>query len=220
MNMPCVNVSLDVRAAMNAYLLTWNELEVITHLGSFHFLKENFQVSVENMWWSIFEWLFTSSLRNFWYNFLDRSRGTSDAVSTLFIEDVFWVDSSGANYPYYKHQNLLGILLGNVCTCVRKNAPLIYIICFHIFFRLIFRSLEHCFVTLVSKMLYSLQTSPVQEVSKVSLQDHTIIEHALFTKFSKRHSNDFYSIDSWLEKNHTLQHLHDMEISRKIHRKD
>ena len=148
-------------------------------------------------------------------NFPDRSTGTSDAVSTLFIEDVFWVDSSGANYPHYKHQNLLGILLGNVCTCVRKNAPLIYIICFHIFFRLIFRSLEHCFVTLASKMLYSLQTSPVQEVSKVSLQDHTIIEHALFTKFSKRHSNDFYLIDSWLEKNHTLQHLHDMEISNR-----
>ena len=53
MNMPYVNVSLDVGAAMNAYLLTWNEPEVfknvIIHLGSFHFLKENFQVSVENM---------------------------------------------------------------------------------------------------------------------------------------------------------------------------
>ena len=150
MNMPYVNVSLDVGAAMNAYLLTWNEPEVfknvIIHLGSFHFLKENFQVSVENMWWSIFEWLFTSSLRNFWYNFLDRSRGTSDAVSTLFIEDVFWVHSSGANYPYHKHQHLLGILLGNVCTCVRcwylcpnncsKRMHRWYIYCFHIFFRL------------------------------------------------------------------------------------
>ena len=53
MNMPYVNVSLDVGAAMNAYLLTWNEPEwfknVIIHLGSFHSLKENFQVSVENM---------------------------------------------------------------------------------------------------------------------------------------------------------------------------
>lgn len=50
MNMPYVNVSLDVGAAMNAYLLTWNEPEsfknVIIHLGSFHFLKENFQVSL------------------------------------------------------------------------------------------------------------------------------------------------------------------------------
>ena len=53
MNMPYVNVSLDVGAAMNAYLLTWFEPEVfknvIIHLGSFHFLKGNFQVSVENM---------------------------------------------------------------------------------------------------------------------------------------------------------------------------
>ena len=53
MNMPYMNVSLDVGAAMSAYLLTWNEPEVfknvIIHLGSFHFLKGNFLVSVENM---------------------------------------------------------------------------------------------------------------------------------------------------------------------------
>ena len=48
-NMPYVNVTLDVGAAMNAYLVTWNAPDrlsnVIIHLGSFHFLKENFQVS-------------------------------------------------------------------------------------------------------------------------------------------------------------------------------
>lgn len=48
MNMPYVNITLDVGAAMNAYLLTWNEPElfnnIIIYLGSFHFLKENFQV--------------------------------------------------------------------------------------------------------------------------------------------------------------------------------
>ena len=50
MNMPYVHVSLDVGAAMNAYLLIWNNPEmfknVVIHLGSFHFLKENFQVSI------------------------------------------------------------------------------------------------------------------------------------------------------------------------------
>ena len=49
MNMPYVNITLDVGAAMNAYILTWNQPElfsnIIIHLGSFHFLKENFQVS-------------------------------------------------------------------------------------------------------------------------------------------------------------------------------
>ena len=48
MNMPYVNITLDVGAAMNAYILTWNQPElfknVIIHLGSFHFMKENFQV--------------------------------------------------------------------------------------------------------------------------------------------------------------------------------
>ena len=196
----------------------WNEPEVlknvIMHLRSFHFLRGNFQVSVENMWWLIFEWLFKSNLRRFWYNFVDRSRGTSDAVSTLFIEDVFWVHSSCASYSYHKHQHFLGILLGNGCTRVRcwyvcpnncsKRMHRWYIYRFHIFFRLIFRSLEHWFMILASKMLYSLQTSAVQEICKVSLQDHTIIEHGLFTKFSQRHSNDYYLLDSWLKKNHTF----------------
>ena len=47
-NMPYVNVTLDVGAATNAYKTIWNVSEmyknVIIHLGSFHFLKENFQV--------------------------------------------------------------------------------------------------------------------------------------------------------------------------------
>jgi hypothetical protein len=48
--MPFINITLDVGAAMNAYLVTWNDPElfnkVIIHLGSFHFLKENFQVTI------------------------------------------------------------------------------------------------------------------------------------------------------------------------------
>ena len=52
-NMPFVNVTLDVGAAMNAFLVTWNDStkfdKVIIHLGSFHFLKENFQVQVNLM---------------------------------------------------------------------------------------------------------------------------------------------------------------------------
>ena len=47
-NMPYVNVSLDVGAAMNAYKLIWNHPKkfgnVIIHLGDFHFIKENFGV--------------------------------------------------------------------------------------------------------------------------------------------------------------------------------
>ena len=47
-NMPHVNITLDVGAAMNAFLVIWNAPEfysnVIIHLGSFHFIKENFQV--------------------------------------------------------------------------------------------------------------------------------------------------------------------------------
>ena len=47
-NMPYVNVTLDVGAAISAYKTIWNFPEmyknVIIHLGSFHFLKENFQV--------------------------------------------------------------------------------------------------------------------------------------------------------------------------------
>ena len=47
-NMPLVNITLDVGAAINAYLVLWNNpvvfRNIIIHLGSFHFLKENFQV--------------------------------------------------------------------------------------------------------------------------------------------------------------------------------
>ena len=47
-NMPFVNVSLDVGAAMNAYKLTWNYPDkfrnVIIHLGDFHFIEETFGV--------------------------------------------------------------------------------------------------------------------------------------------------------------------------------
>ena len=48
MNMKYVHVSMDVGAAINCYLMIWNNPElfknIIVHLGSFHFLKENFQV--------------------------------------------------------------------------------------------------------------------------------------------------------------------------------
>ena len=47
-NMPYVNVTLDVGAAMNAYKLVWNYPgqfgNVLIHLGDFHFMKENFAV--------------------------------------------------------------------------------------------------------------------------------------------------------------------------------
>ena len=47
-NMPYVNITLDVGAAMNAYSVIWNAPElydrIVIHLGGFHFLKENFQV--------------------------------------------------------------------------------------------------------------------------------------------------------------------------------
>ena len=48
-NMPFVNITSDVRAAMNAYKFVWSNPErfknVVIHLGDFHFIKENFQVS-------------------------------------------------------------------------------------------------------------------------------------------------------------------------------
>ena len=48
-NMPDVNITLDVDAAINAYKLLWNYPRkfgnVIVHLGDFHFLKENFKGS-------------------------------------------------------------------------------------------------------------------------------------------------------------------------------
>ena len=47
-NMPYVNVFLDVGAAMNAYKLVWNCPDkfsnVLVHLGGFHFMKEIFNV--------------------------------------------------------------------------------------------------------------------------------------------------------------------------------
>ena len=54
-NMPFVNVILDVGAVMNAYKFVWSNLErfqnVIIHLGDFHFIKENFQVSSHLVFW-------------------------------------------------------------------------------------------------------------------------------------------------------------------------
>ena len=47
-NMPYVNVFLDVGAAMNAYKLVWNYPDkfsnVLVHLGDSHFMKEIFNV--------------------------------------------------------------------------------------------------------------------------------------------------------------------------------
>ena len=52
-NMPYINVTLDVGAAINDYKTIWslpNQCHnIVIHLGSFHFLKENFQVSFENL---------------------------------------------------------------------------------------------------------------------------------------------------------------------------
>ena len=45
-NMPYINVTLDVGVAINAYKTIWslpNQCHnIVIHLGSFHFLKENF----------------------------------------------------------------------------------------------------------------------------------------------------------------------------------
>ena len=47
-NLPYLNVTLDVGAAMNAYKFIWNYHDqyknVCIHLGMFHFMKENFKV--------------------------------------------------------------------------------------------------------------------------------------------------------------------------------
>ena len=49
-NMPYVNITLDVGAAINAYKFLWSNQDslgnVVIHLGDFHFMKENFQVSM------------------------------------------------------------------------------------------------------------------------------------------------------------------------------
>ena len=48
-NMPYVNITLDVGAAINAFKFIWNDPvrhnDVMIHLGDFHFIKENFQLS-------------------------------------------------------------------------------------------------------------------------------------------------------------------------------
>ena len=48
-NMPYVNITLDMDAAINAFKVLWNRKEefksVAIHLGDFHFMKKNFQAS-------------------------------------------------------------------------------------------------------------------------------------------------------------------------------
>ena len=48
-NMPYVNITLDVGAAMSAFKLLWNYPEkfgsIIIHLGGFHSIKENFSLT-------------------------------------------------------------------------------------------------------------------------------------------------------------------------------
>ena len=48
-NMLYANITLDVGTALNAFKFLWNGLEkyqnVVIHLGNFHFMKENFQVT-------------------------------------------------------------------------------------------------------------------------------------------------------------------------------
>ena len=47
-NMPYVNITLDMGAAINAFKTVWSYPDeycnVFKHLGCFHFIKENFQV--------------------------------------------------------------------------------------------------------------------------------------------------------------------------------
>ena len=53
-NMPYVNITLDVGAAMNAFKTVWSHptkfQNIVIHLGDFHFIKENFQVSFLFLW--------------------------------------------------------------------------------------------------------------------------------------------------------------------------
>ena len=48
-NMPYVNITLDVGAAINSYKFMWSNQQyfqnVVVYLDDFHFMKENFQVS-------------------------------------------------------------------------------------------------------------------------------------------------------------------------------
>lgn len=49
-NMPYVNITLDVGAAINAFKFQWSNWDeykhIFIHLGTFHFMKENFQVDI------------------------------------------------------------------------------------------------------------------------------------------------------------------------------
>ena len=51
-NMPYTNITLDIGAAINAFKFVWNDIDaysdIVIHLGSFHFIKENFQVSTNS----------------------------------------------------------------------------------------------------------------------------------------------------------------------------
>ena len=48
-NMPNVNITLDMGAAINTFKVLWNRKEelknFVIHLGDFHFMKENSQAS-------------------------------------------------------------------------------------------------------------------------------------------------------------------------------
>ena len=48
-NMPYVNITLDVGTVINVYKLLWSNQHyfqnVVIHIGDFHSMKENFQVS-------------------------------------------------------------------------------------------------------------------------------------------------------------------------------
>ena len=47
--MPYLNIFLETRAAINAYKFIWNNQTacstIVLYLGSFYFMKENFQVA-------------------------------------------------------------------------------------------------------------------------------------------------------------------------------
>lgn len=49
-NIPYVNITLDVDAAVNPYKFLWSNFtffeNVVIHLGNFHFMKDNFQASI------------------------------------------------------------------------------------------------------------------------------------------------------------------------------
>ena len=56
-NMPYVNITLDVGAAINADKFLWSNQtrfeNIVIHLGDFHFMKENFQVSGRGVYYHI-----------------------------------------------------------------------------------------------------------------------------------------------------------------------